>query len=476
MLTNFSNRMSNVGQKISLPYIVFFELVLIFRMVSVYSTLPPRIDSIFTLLITFFSGILFISYFLPIVLQKKKVRIEYWLVLFVMILLISALVNHSYAFSENIKLIIWQCIFFFCVFEVGRKNDKRVFDAFERVLIFTWTILVVIGLYLFFARVNFSVPVDSLYYGMRIGFYENRLYGIFVDPNYACTVSLVCAVIALKNLWNTSYIWKKLLFISILLLQLSYVALSGSRSGTIQLVAATFFGLFFLCWYIQTKKNKSNFKKIASAILVSLFFSGIAFSSIDIIKNSYIQVANTIEVSKPKLVSKFEAETSSQKVSDKPLSAKRPDVVESNDVSNSRFDLWESAVELMRESPIFGTTPRGFVAFAKDKIPNTYIAKTGQTPHSAIFYLLAATGITGTIVFAVFIFIKIWKSLIILFDANKDNYIDFLMNNQIVLIILVSSLLITEIVLTRRSATFIFWLYLGKLQYGFDQEHKIKLK
>ncbi|MBO1301320.1 O-antigen ligase family protein, partial [Enterococcus sp. DIV1271a] len=216
--------------------------------------------------------------------------------------------------------------------------------------------------------------------------------------------------------------------------------------------------------------------KIASAILVSLFFSGIAFSSIDIIKNSYIQVANTIEVSKPKLVSKFEAETSSQKVSDKPLSAKRPDVVESNDVSNSRFDLWESAVELMRESPIFGTTPRGFVAFAKDKIPNTYIAKTGQTPHSAIFYLLAATGITGTIVFAVFIFIKIWKSLIILFDANKDNYIDFLMNNQIVLIILVSSLLITEIVLTRRSATFIFWLYLGKLQYGFDQEHKIKLK
>ncbi|MGG5324080.1 hypothetical protein IGJ83_000943 [Enterococcus pernyi] len=474
MLTNFSNRLSNIGQKISLPYIVFFELVLIFRMVSVYSTLPSSIDSIFTLLITLFSGILFISYFLPVVLQKEKIRIEYWLILFIIILLITTFVNHSYAFSENIKLIIWQCIFFFCVFEVGRKNDKRVFDAFERVLIFTWTILVVVGLYLFFARVNFSVPVDSLYYGMRIGFYENRLYGIFVDPNYACTVSLVCAVITLKKLWNTPYIWKKILFISILFLQLSYVALSGSRSGTIQLAVATFFGLFFLCWYIQTKNNKSNFTKIASAVFVSLICSSIAFASIGVIKNSYVQVANTIEISTPKLVSNFEAETSSKKVSDKPLSAKRPDVVESNDVSNSRFDLWESAVELMRESPVFGTTPRGFVAFAKDKIPNTYIAKTGQTPHSAIFYLLAATGITGSVVFAVFIFIKIWKSLIILFAANKDNYINFLMNNQIVLIILVSSLLITEIVLTRRSATFIFWLYLGKLQYEFDQEHKIK--
>ncbi|HFD1744315.1 TPA: polymerase, partial [Enterococcus faecium] len=46
---------------------------------------------------------------------------------------------------------------------------------------------------------------------------------------------------------------------------------------------------------------------------------------------------------------------------------------------------------------------------------------------------------------------------------------------QVVLVILVSSLLITEIVLTRRTATFVFWLYLGKLQHTFDLM-KVKLR
>lgn len=65
------------------------------------------------------------------------------------------------------------------------------------------------------------------------------------------------------------------------------------------------------------------------------------------------------------------------------MSAKRPDVEENTDISNSRFKLWKSATELMRLNPLFGVTPKGFVDVAKEKIPETHIARTGQTPHSA---------------------------------------------------------------------------------------------
>ncbi|EGP5323932.1 polymerase, partial [Enterococcus faecium] len=56
MSSNVLERIEKIGNKLSLPYIIFFELVLIARMVSVYSTLPTKIDSIFTLIIIVFSG------------------------------------------------------------------------------------------------------------------------------------------------------------------------------------------------------------------------------------------------------------------------------------------------------------------------------------------------------------------------------------------------------------------------------------
>ncbi|EGO8364760.1 polymerase, partial [Enterococcus faecalis] len=51
MIINLSQQMQKIEKRIAIPYIVFFELVLICRMVSIYSTLPTKIDSLFTLII-----------------------------------------------------------------------------------------------------------------------------------------------------------------------------------------------------------------------------------------------------------------------------------------------------------------------------------------------------------------------------------------------------------------------------------------
>ena len=474
MSSNVLERIEKIGNKLSLPYIIFFELVLIARMVSVYSTLPTKIDSIFTLIIIVFSGIVFFCHFFPMILKKKKIQIEYWLVLFIVILVITTLINHSYAFTENIKLIIWQCIFFFCVFEVGRTNNQRIFKIFEYVLLIVWTVLTSIALYLFFAHVNFSMPVKTLYYGMRIGFYENRLYGIFVDPNYACTISLICILFAIRNIIKNKKIIQRTLYSFIALIQFSYVALSGSRSGIIQLMAATFFGVFFVYLYKNPTNRKFVATKLVQAVLSAIVCSAIAYGGVSFVQYGYIFLGNEIHVSSPKMLDSFEKRTPANTENNK-LSAKRPDVEENTDISNSRFKLWKSATELMRLNPLFGVTPKGFVDVAKEKIPETHIARTGQTPHSAFFYLLAATGITGTIIFVVFLITKMVNSLRILFSNNNKDYIEFIIDNQVVLVILVSSLLITEIVLTRRTATFVFWLYLGKLQHTFDLM-KVKLR
>ena len=100
-------------------------------------------------------------------------------------------------------------------------------------------------------------------------------------------------------------------------------------------------------------------------------------------KTGYVNVANRVEITSPKVVDFFEKDSEKKIPDEKLVTTERPDVVENKDISNSRFALWKSATELMRLEPIFGTTPKGFVAIAKAKIPETHIAKTGQTPHSA---------------------------------------------------------------------------------------------
>lgn len=72
MSSNVLERIEKIGNKLSLPYIIFFELVLIARMVSVYSTLPTKIDSIFTLIIIVFSGIVFFLSFFSYDTKKKE--------------------------------------------------------------------------------------------------------------------------------------------------------------------------------------------------------------------------------------------------------------------------------------------------------------------------------------------------------------------------------------------------------------------
>ena len=42
----------------------------------------------------------------------------------------------------------------------------------------------------------------------------------------------------------------------------------------------------------------------------------------------------------------------------KKITTKRPDVEGKDDISNSRFALWQSAIDLMKLNPIFGTSKR----------------------------------------------------------------------------------------------------------------------
>lgn len=55
---------------------------------------------------------------------------------------------------------------------------------------------------MFFIQYSYTAPLDKIYNGLRIGFFENRLYGVFADPNcdyHFCCFNNFIGVIAFSN-------------------------------------------------------------------------------------------------------------------------------------------------------------------------------------------------------------------------------------------------------------------------------------
>lgn len=440
--------------KAEIPFILFWEFMLIIRMINVYTVIPSKFDSMIFAVISLVGGVYLLRNSINWIQRKQKFSIL--LILFSLVLVITSLVNGPAELASNIKLIIWQVLFFFVVYEIGKKDEKKLYPLFEKMLVFTWFILVVISLAMFFTQYSFTAPLEKLYYGIRIGFVENRLYGVFVDPNYAATISVIAICFSghlYKEAKNTRY--KVFLIVSIVL-QFLFMVLSGSRTATIEIMAIAIVGAFF--YYYHNQRNSTYIKRwgysVAAAIIVVVGVS----AAMTITQKAAITSANA--VSKIIVI----------KSNDGNVSLAREDVGENADVSNSRFKLWRSAYEIFESTPLLGTAPRNMVPYAQKHLPDTWIAEKEQTPHNFVFYLLATTGLLGTIPFVLFIVYSMIKTVICLFKMNVKNYYDYLYQSMIALTILISACLITDIVLVNKLGTMIFFLYLGRLETNSRQE------
>ncbi len=440
-------KIDEVLDKTEVPFILFWEFMLIVRMVSLYSMIPSKIDSIIFTLISFVGGMLFLRN--GIKWLQKKQKFSFLLILFALALVATSILNGPSGIVANFKLIIWQLLFFFVVFEIGEKNYKKLFPLVEKVLVITWFVLIIISLSMFFIQFSYTAPLDKLYYGIRMGLVENRLYGVFVDPNYGATISVVTIFVSLHLFKEAKKQFYKVFIIISVVCEFLFVILSGSRTALIEIMVASLVVCFFSFYY---KKRKSPLlKKIVYSTIIGLLVTSGIYLLMNVTQKAAIISANSIS----KIIVLKKDETK--------ISLDRKDVDENSDVSNSRFKLWGSAFEIFEQTPIIGTAPKNMVPYAQKHLPKTWIAKKEQTPHNFIFYLLATTGLIGTIPFVIFIVFNIIKVLIHLFKLDIFDYKEYLFQCSMVLIILISACLITDVVLVNKLGTMIFYLYLGKL-------------
>lgn len=440
-------------------YILFMLILLMFRAIGPYSLLPSIVDNLLYAAGAIFGSIIILIDLVNIVRGKKKWNYNWWLIGFLVVIFISSIVNRRYGITGNIKLLVWQSIYFLVVYEVAQDNEifPRLIKKFTGLLTSVWFVLALVSLIVFFFQYSYTVHLQTRSRFLRIGFYEGRLFGVFEDPNFGSTVCVVVIILSFAYLVRKSYgnKWLGLLLKINIILQFLYIVLSGSRTGVLVLISVFFVYSFFKVFYSKRINKQHVLVKFLCAILLSLVGCGIIYLSVDLFKwiLSYIpELFNEVKTKNP--------------VKEKPVDLTRPDVENNDDISNGRLALWKSGIELFKSSWLVGVSPRNMLPYASDMLPQTFIAKTQKYTHNSYINLLASTGSLGVVTFVSFFVSRIIE--IVAFSFSKVNnffqqgYATYVLS---VLAVAVSGMFLNDIILVNSIGSLIFWLFLGRIVY-----------
>lgn len=457
---------SKLYEKMRLTYMFLFLFAVLTRVLMPISLRETQIinTAVFSIVALFGAFVLVIDFLTNKVLFTAKNKL--WLWLFLIILFISSILNFKYGILGNIRNIVWTAISFFVLYPTNVKKDcEKVFKDLKllsNTLIVVWFLAVSYSLYMFLMQIGYYVYIYPDAFS-RQGFIENRLFGIFEDPNYAAMTSII---VIMFSIWNLLKFCKnkkilKTFYILNIVLQFCYIALSGSRTAHLVLCGGAFICSFF---YLRNKNLRLKLGKVLKHCMIfilSTILSASLFIAIDLTTKglAYAPLAFSSISS--------QSNNSNEIKKLKPIEMERSDLKDNDDISSCRMKIWKGAFELFLSKPIFGTSPRNMRDYAKSEYPNNFIGQRGYAVHNIYLDVLTSTGILGALVLLIFVI----KYLIFVFKyllkkvENEKHYFDVLFCVVIVGMIAASALSLSEIFFVNTISVLFFWLLLGKSVY-----------
>lgn len=145
--------------------------------------------------------------------------------------------------------------------------------------------------------------------------------------------------------------------------------------------------------------------------------------------------------------------------------------VDNSDVSNGRFSIWQSALEVFASSPVVGASHRHISDYAAENLPDTYIVKEGYTTmHNVFMDILAGQGVLGLLPMAVFIVCAIRIIACGLMRQVGLRYYESLLLIGVLFSIAFSAMFYSEILYINTVGSVVFWVVLGTLLALFRQD------
>lgn len=407
--------------------------------------------------------------------QYTKTRGILWLVLFCGSYCLSALLTRAYGLTENIQAMVWIVIQFFIVYTYD--NDRSIEKDKREIRVIGWFFLAYTCLMALAAIVMLIVDYNNYREvgdtAVISGFLWNRLWGLYTDPNYGAVLSIISMVLSVM-FWKGAKKGVQVFLCLNCVLEFLYITFSDSRTGMVALlvtVAAAAY-LFGLRWK-KIEDKKTVYRGVVSFVLALL----LALSSIGVLK--VVQTGgNALKTWQYEHEIK-NGEYDESKIPEIIIGRTDSDI--NNDVSNRRFAIWQSGLEIFKTSPLFGITFRNYVPYAEQNLPKTYIVNNDsgkfQSMHNSFVDVLVSQGALGIFLLLCFIASVLTVIFRYFFKAKGEEY----KYNTFLLLcflpVFVSMMFYSETFYMNTGGAFLFWSFLGYLMHSLNQTHaKLSLK
>ncbi len=421
------------------------------------------------------------------------------MILFCISFAISTIMNREYGMVENGKWIIWTGLQFFalyvCDMERDMKSYNKEFEILSHIIIGYSAVAAIISLKMLI--VSYSEFFETAEGEFLIsGFTWGRLWGVYTDPNYGAVFTVISILLSIVFFLRKG-ILLKIIYVICIILNYLYLVFSDSRTGEISLVGGLAVFLFFSL--NQVWKSKKGFVKYALIIGVIILVTGGSLLGIRIVKVEYNKVlAPTFakmfvekeeakklkkqdQTKKPGQTTKPEEKKKQEELKKQEEAKKQEEMKRKlgrkqdleEDVSNGRFELWKSAVEVWRTSPVYGVGYVTFVPYAKEHTPDTYAVNNDvgeyTSMHNAFINTLAYQGGLGFILLLLLAGYMIWYIIGPVFRETGGVYLYLDIMLASVAAVVLSMVFLLEGFYTLSPGSFVLWSFSGymvKYAYG----------
>lgn len=381
--------------------------------------------------------------------KRLRTRDTALLFLFLLLMCIGIFLNRDYGLLDNIYgffTFAFQLILFYYLSCL--MSEPELTGLFKRLILlgsFLWNIACAGSIVQYLCNVHYLCRYAADKGIVRQGITDGRLFGLFTDPNFAAFTSLLL----LFGLWyvmrRTSVRLIRLYARISIVIHALYLIMSNSRTVYLSVTGSVLFFVLFRFY-----KEKQDTWEKASTMAGHLLLRGIC--TLLCLAAVYCGILFSLQTVARLIVP--ERDTATEMI--------RNDV-DSQNISNNRFTIWNAYWELYREKPIFGFSFRSALPYATQKNPEGYLAQTQYVTHNGYLSLLVETGITGFLVMAVFLLSLLVR--IIRYSRRRAPVSDtFVLAAVWLLSILIFCLCFHDIFFTMNLETFLFWWGLGYLK------------
>lgn len=426
---------------------IYYKVVFIIWTLIHLLTFGQYITGYFSIIITIWGMILLIKNLLDKKTYEDKV-ILICRVSFLISYIITILLNIKSNLLGNSKTLIWQAIMLFVIFVneswKTRKDIKRDIVIISKTIVIITIIFSSISVILFLLNKVYLVKkVDGSMIPM--GYAYARLWGIYVDPNQGSVVAIISILSSIIILINKTYM-RKYLYLSNICIQYIFMILTASRGGAIGFILSFIMLGYLLFNYILRSRIKKDILRGSISVLISMVL-------VCIILVSEGPTRRVIAII-PKTISKLSDKDST-------LIVDRKDMA----LSNGRIELWTDGFRLSKFSPIFGFGDRNIPLKAKELTPGSSLEK--QVVHNGFIHMILSGGYVALLIMIVLLVYLAYNAIKVFFKQNIYT-IDFYNSNIIsagVIVLLATSMFLTEIFYQNSFAATLLWLYLGYSKY-----------